>query len=123
MVLSSQVDEQTRELMFRLRQTWNEILPKKLLFALDSTVHEIDAAWPINGTTGGTRTPVDRNAQQVQRPVVDSDTEKRERLKEEIRAKKKLLVDARIEKCKEELKGVSYSILNRPQIRGAGKQS
>lgn len=43
-----QVDEKTREQMFKLRQTWSEIFPAKTLHALDSKVHQIDPAWPVS---------------------------------------------------------------------------
>ncbi|CAG0881654.1 unnamed protein product [Cyprideis torosa] len=42
-----QVNEPTRGQMFKLRQTWNEILSSKKLYAIDIRVQEIDPAWPI----------------------------------------------------------------------------
>lgn len=42
-----QVDERTRAEMFKLRQTWNEILPPKKLYALDVQIHLLDPAWPV----------------------------------------------------------------------------
>lgn len=44
----AQVDEKTREQMFKLRQTWSEIFAAKTLHALDSKVHQIDPAWPVS---------------------------------------------------------------------------
>lgn len=46
--LSLQVDEKTRQAMFKLRQTWNELFPEKKLYALDLRVNQtLDPAWPI----------------------------------------------------------------------------
>ena len=44
---SKQVDEKTRQSMFKLRQTWSEIFNSKKLYALDIRVNQIDPAWPI----------------------------------------------------------------------------
>lgn len=33
--------------MFKLRQTWTEILPNKVLHNLDVRVKKLDPAWPI----------------------------------------------------------------------------
>lgn len=41
------VDENTRSLMFKLRQTWTEILPNKVLYSLDVSVQKLDPAWPV----------------------------------------------------------------------------
>lgn len=42
--------------MYKLRQTWNEIMPNKKLYALDIRVQKIDPAWPI--TAKAEETPV-----------------------------------------------------------------
>lgn len=42
-----QVDEKTRAQMFKLRQTWNNVFPQKILFILDTKVNKMDPAWPI----------------------------------------------------------------------------
>ncbi|KAF5294521.1 hypothetical protein FQA39_LY13375 [Lamprigera yunnana] len=42
-----QVDERTRAEMFRLRQTWNEVIPPKKLYALDVQITQLDPAWPV----------------------------------------------------------------------------
>ncbi|KAB0796516.1 hypothetical protein PPYR_10577 [Photinus pyralis] len=42
-----QVDEQTRAEMFRLRQTWNDVIPPKKLYALDVQIAQLDPAWPV----------------------------------------------------------------------------
>ncbi|KRT84698.1 hypothetical protein AMK59_1819 [Oryctes borbonicus] len=41
------VNERTRGEMFKLRQTWNEELPKSKLCELDVKVKQLDPAWPI----------------------------------------------------------------------------
>lgn len=41
------VDERTRAEMFKLRQTWNEIISPKKLYALDVQIHGLDPAWPV----------------------------------------------------------------------------
>ncbi|XP_050433874.1 uncharacterized protein LOC126841432 isoform X2 [Adelges cooleyi] len=41
------VDEKTRANMFKLRSTWNEVLPYRNLYELDVAVHAIDSAWPV----------------------------------------------------------------------------
>lgn len=33
--------------MFKLRQTWTDILPNKILYNLDLSVKKIDPAWPV----------------------------------------------------------------------------
>lgn len=45
--LPLQVDEKTRAEMFRLRQTWNDIMSSKKLYALDVQIHVLDPAWPV----------------------------------------------------------------------------
>ena len=47
MFLLHQVDEKTRQAMFKLRQTWNDLFPSHKLYALDIKVHQVDPAWPI----------------------------------------------------------------------------
>ncbi|XP_018319947.1 uncharacterized protein LOC108733341 [Agrilus planipennis] len=42
-----QVDEKTRSEMFKLRQTWNDVLPQKKLYALDVQIKQLDPAWPV----------------------------------------------------------------------------
>ncbi|GIY19389.1 pre-mRNA cleavage complex 2 protein Pcf11 [Caerostris extrusa] len=46
----SKVEEATRSSLFKLRQTWNEILSKQILYEIDCKVHNIDPAWPITAT-------------------------------------------------------------------------
>lgn len=41
------VNEQIREKMFQLRQTWNDVFPQTKLFTLDVKVNSIDPNWPI----------------------------------------------------------------------------
>ncbi|XP_060064813.1 pre-mRNA cleavage complex 2 protein Pcf11-like isoform X2 [Ylistrum balloti] len=41
------VDEKTRQCMFKVRQTWNEIFPNRKLYAVDVRVNLVDPAWPI----------------------------------------------------------------------------
>lgn len=43
----SKVNEQIREKMFQLRQTWNDVFPQTKLFTLDVKVNSIDPNWPI----------------------------------------------------------------------------
>lgn len=45
--LTIQVDEKTRQSMFKLRQTWNDIFPNKKMYAIDVRVNLIDPAWPV----------------------------------------------------------------------------
>lgn len=33
--------------MFKLRQTWTDIIPNKILYYLDVDVKKLDPAWPI----------------------------------------------------------------------------
>lgn len=33
--------------MYKLRQTWSDVLPARKLYALDVRVNQIDPAWPI----------------------------------------------------------------------------
>ncbi|XP_067944816.1 pre-mRNA cleavage complex 2 protein Pcf11-like [Watersipora subatra] len=42
-----QVDEKTRQNMFKLRQTWSDVLAARKLYALDVRVNQIDPAWPV----------------------------------------------------------------------------
>ncbi|KAF2885051.1 hypothetical protein ILUMI_21106 [Ignelater luminosus] len=42
-----EVDERTRAEMFRLRQTWNDVIPAKKLYALDIQIKQLDPAWPV----------------------------------------------------------------------------
>lgn len=54
------VDEKTRFLLYKLRQTWTEIMPNNKLYAIDYNVRRMDPAWPItsqppvNKSTKGT---------------------------------------------------------------------
>ncbi|XP_059525870.1 pre-mRNA cleavage complex 2 protein Pcf11-like [Myotis daubentonii] len=41
------VDKNTRKSLFKLRSTWNEIFPLKILHALDVRVNSLDPAWPV----------------------------------------------------------------------------
>ncbi|XP_015922449.2 pre-mRNA cleavage complex 2 protein Pcf11 isoform X2 [Parasteatoda tepidariorum] len=41
------VDENTRSLLFKLRQTWSGILAEKLLYNLDLIIRKLDPAWPV----------------------------------------------------------------------------
>ncbi|XP_070799058.1 pre-mRNA cleavage complex 2 protein Pcf11 [Pituophis catenifer annectens] len=41
------VDENTRKSLFKLRSTWDEIFPLKILYALDVRVNSVDPAWPV----------------------------------------------------------------------------
>ncbi|OWF46603.1 uncharacterized protein LOC110455499 isoform X2 [Mizuhopecten yessoensis] len=41
------VDEKTRQCMFKVRQTWNEIFPNRKLYAVDVRVNLVDPAWPV----------------------------------------------------------------------------
>ncbi|XP_076321065.1 pcf11 cleavage and polyadenylation factor subunit isoform X2 [Tachypleus tridentatus] len=40
-------DEKTRVQLFKLRQTWSDILPNKKLYAIDVRIKQLDPAWPI----------------------------------------------------------------------------
>ncbi|KRZ68380.1 Pre-mRNA cleavage complex 2 protein Pcf11, partial [Trichinella papuae] len=42
-----QVDEKTRQALYRLRTTWPNIFPASKLYGIDIKVHEIDPAWPL----------------------------------------------------------------------------
>ena len=42
-----QVNEKTREKLYGLRQTWNEVFPTQKLYALDVKVNRLDQNWPI----------------------------------------------------------------------------
>lgn len=33
--------------MFKLRQTWTDVLPNKILYNLDLSVKKLDPAWPV----------------------------------------------------------------------------
>lgn len=41
------MDENTRKSLFKLRSTWDEIFPLKILYALDVRVNSVDPAWPV----------------------------------------------------------------------------
>ncbi|XP_065313874.1 pre-mRNA cleavage complex 2 protein Pcf11-like isoform X2 [Gordionus sp. m RMFG-2023] len=41
------VDEKTRLMLYKLRQTWGDIFPQKLMYTLDKAVQKLDPAWPI----------------------------------------------------------------------------
>ncbi|KFM75018.1 Pre-mRNA cleavage complex 2 protein Pcf11, partial [Stegodyphus mimosarum] len=41
------VEESTRSLLYKLRQTWNDILPNNILYGVDCRVNALDPAWPI----------------------------------------------------------------------------
>lgn len=45
-----QVDEKTRQSMFKLRQTWTDMFSNKAMYALDIKVQDIDPAWPVVAT-------------------------------------------------------------------------
>ena len=51
-----QVDEKTRQAMFKLRQTWADLFPNKKLYTLDLRVNHIDPAWPISAPAPQTAT-------------------------------------------------------------------
>ena len=42
-----QVDPKKRISLFKLRQTWNGIIPARKLIAIDKHVHSIDSGWPV----------------------------------------------------------------------------
>ncbi len=42
-----QVDEKTRQSMYKLRQTWTALFPNSKMYALDIRVNQIDPAWPV----------------------------------------------------------------------------
>lgn len=44
------MDEKTRQSLYKLRQTWNDIFPERKLYALDLKVNQIDPAWPITAS-------------------------------------------------------------------------
>ncbi|CAL1540988.1 unnamed protein product [Lymnaea stagnalis] len=46
-VFEEVVDEKTRQAMYKLRQTWVDIIPNKQLYLLDRKVQLLDPAWPI----------------------------------------------------------------------------
>ena len=39
--------------MFKLRQTWNEVFPVRILYEIDVSVKKIDPAWPISAVLSG----------------------------------------------------------------------
>lgn len=41
------MDEKTRQNMFKVRQTWNDIFPNRKLYAIDVRVNVLDPAWPV----------------------------------------------------------------------------
>ncbi|GFX01212.1 pre-mRNA cleavage complex 2 protein Pcf11 [Trichonephila clavipes] len=43
----AKVDETTRSALYKLRQTWNDLLSKNVLYEIDCKVNSIDPAWPI----------------------------------------------------------------------------
>lgn len=43
--------------MFKLRQTWSDILAARKLYALDVRVNEIDPAWPVAPMPESTKEP------------------------------------------------------------------
>ncbi|ESP04413.1 hypothetical protein LOTGIDRAFT_223898, partial [Lottia gigantea] len=45
-----EVDEKTRQAMFKLRQTWANVIPNNKLYAIDVRVNASDPAWPITAT-------------------------------------------------------------------------
>jgi len=55
-LFANQVDEKTRQAMFKLRQTWNDLFPNKKLYTLDVRVNHIDPAWPISAPAPQTAT-------------------------------------------------------------------
>lgn len=42
-----QVDEKTRQSMYKLRQTWSRLFPAERMYALDIQIATIDPAWPL----------------------------------------------------------------------------
>ena len=47
LLLFVQVDPKKRISLFKLRQTWNAIIPVQKLIAIDKHVHSIDSGWPV----------------------------------------------------------------------------
>ena len=46
-LLVFKAEEKTRGSMFKLRQTWQDMFPTDVLYALDCKVKKVDPAWPI----------------------------------------------------------------------------
>src|SRR5699024_4969834 len=44
------VDDKTRILLYKLRQTWNEVFLPDVMYQLDLTVKKIDQGWPVAKT-------------------------------------------------------------------------
>ncbi|XP_026285069.1 pre-mRNA cleavage complex 2 protein Pcf11 isoform X2 [Frankliniella occidentalis] len=60
-----QVDEKTRQQMYKLRQTWNEIFPEEHLYAMDVKVSTLDPKWPITASPASQYVAAAPNSQQA----------------------------------------------------------
>lgn len=61
------VDEQDRKAMYKLRQTWNDVFPNRILYEIDLSIKRIDPAWPVTAVQ-----PSLANNQDKQAPTVTS---------------------------------------------------
>ncbi|CAG0916936.1 unnamed protein product [Notodromas monacha] len=109
------VNEETRELMFKLRQTWSEILPKKILHHIDKAVHESDPAWPVS-QPGGTYSKTSVNASRQQSPVLPPEKRQRpsridklQKFSVELTEKKRRCLEAKIQRCQLEIEGLQQN--------------
>lgn len=61
------MDEQDRKAMYKLRQTWNDVFPNRILYEIDLSIKRIDPAWPVTAVQ-----PSLANNQDKQAPTVTS---------------------------------------------------
>ena len=59
------MDEQDRKAMYKLRQTWNDVFPNRILYEIDLSIKRIDPAWPVTAVQ-----PSLANNQDKQTPTV-----------------------------------------------------
>ncbi|XP_033743780.1 pre-mRNA cleavage complex 2 protein Pcf11-like [Pecten maximus] len=130
------VDEKTRQCMFKVRQTWNEIFPNRKLYAIDVRVNLLDPAWPITA-----QPPVENSIhvnpkflaakQQKEEEILDDDdliihdtvTEEQEALmRQQLIAKQQELLKLQQQRLELELKETKAKLDQQKQVN-AGKSS
>ncbi|XP_069130811.1 pre-mRNA cleavage complex 2 protein Pcf11-like [Argopecten irradians] len=131
------VDEKTRQSMFKVRQTWNEIFPNRKLYAIDVRVNLLDPAWPITAQPPVESSSIHVNPkflaakQQKEDEVLDDDeliihdtvTEEQEALmRQQLIAKQQELLKLQQQRLELELKETKAKLDQQKQIN-AGKAS
>ncbi|XP_078475121.1 LOW QUALITY PROTEIN: pre-mRNA cleavage complex 2 protein Pcf11 [Lampetra planeri] len=99
------VDENTRKNMFKLRSTWDQILPPKKLHSLDVHVNKIDPAWPIRPPPASANTgSIHVNPKFVTKlPEEPNPPEAAEVMRQQLLAKQKQLLELQQKKLELEL--------------------